>query len=323
MDLTDPRLNRRTHTQQSVRELGERYRTWETWGPDDELGAGNYVTETTVANAARMVRRGAVFSLALDIDRTGPQTGKTARINTQHFMLRTPAEPLEFGEDRQRASDDAVYMPLQCSTQWDALCHVFDDGVTYNNRGPETVTARDGAVRNSITNFRDRAVGRGVLLDFPRHMGRPWLEEGEAIQADDLERCADAQGVTVGTGDFLLVRTGQLAQRRDAGEWGTYAGGPAPGLGVSATKFVCERQVAAVATDTWGLEVNPYEAPDVFVPVHTILLVNAGIYIGEMWDMEALADDCAEDGVYEFFLSAPPLTITGSVGSPLNPMAIK
>jgi hypothetical protein len=39
--------------------------------------------------------------------------------------------------------------------------------------------------------------------------------------------------------------------------------------------------------------------------------------------MEALACDCAEDGVYEFFLSAPPLTITGSVGSPLNPLAIR
>ena len=36
-----------------------------------------------------------------------------------------------------------------------------------------------------------------------------------------------------------------------------------------------------------------------------------------------LADDCAEDGVYEFFFTAPPLPITKAVGSPINPMAIK
>jgi hypothetical protein len=42
-----------------------------------------------------------------------------------------------------------------------------------------------------------------------------------------------------------------------------------------------------------------------------------------MWDMERLAEDCAADSVYEFMLVAPPLNITGAVGSPLTPIAIK
>ena len=58
-------------------------------------------------------------------------------------------------------------------------------------------------------------------------------------------------------------------------------------------------------------------------PLHVILLVNAGVLIGEMWDLEALAEDCVSDGIYEFFLVAQPLNITGAVGSPLNPIAIK
>ena len=120
------------------------------------------------------------------------------------------------------------------------------------------------------------------------------------------------------------MRTGRIGLVRERGEWGDeYAGGPAPGLAISASEFLCERGVAAVATDTWGIEVLPNETPDVFQPLHIILLVNAGIHIGEMFDLEALAADCREDGVYEFMFVAPPLTVTGSVGSAINPQAIK
>jgi kynurenine formamidase len=130
--------------------------------------------------------------------------------------------------------------------------------------------------------------------------------------------------VTVGEGDIVLVRTGRLGAVRERGYWGDeYSGGPAPGLAISAAPFLCERHVAAIALDTWGIEVLPNETPDIFQPLHIILLVNAGIHIGEMFDLEALAADCAEDGVYEFLFVAPPLTVTGSVGSAVNPQAIK
>jgi len=48
-----------------------------------------------------------------------------------------------------------------------------------------------------------------------------------------------------------------------------------------------------------------------------------GLTFGEMFDLDALADDCAADGVWEFFFAAPPLKITGGIGSPLNPLAVK
>jgi kynurenine formamidase len=219
-------------------------------------------------------------------------------------------------------TDDVLYLPLQASTQWDALCHIFYAGRTYNDRGTESVTSA-GALRGSVANLAGRTVGRGVLLDIPRWAGRDWLEPGEAIQADHLEECARAQGVEIGTGDFVLVRTGQLAQVRRNGSWGAYSGGPAPGLGVSAAEFLCPRGVVAVATDTWGIEVIPYETGSLRAPLHVVLLVNAGVHIGEMWDLEELAADCASDGGYEFLLCAPPLRITGAVGSPVNPIAVK
>lgn len=324
--MTDNResLARREYAITDVEELAERYSTWGHWGEDDELGAGNWVTPERVAEAARLAVRGAVFSLALPFDKNGPQRGTNGRVNAQHVMLRDGSELTVPGEEPPifGVTDDAVYMPLQTSTQWDALCHILYKGRAYNNRGPESITSQ-GALKNSITNMKDRAIGRGVLLDLPRMLGIDWLEPGDAIQASHLEQCAEFQGVTIHEGDFVLVRTGQIAQVRATGSWGDYAGGSAPGLALSAADFLCPRHIVGIATDTWGIEVIPYETPELRAPLHVVLLVHAGIYIGEMWDMENLAADCAQDGRYDFLLVAPPLTITGAVGSPLNPLAVK
>lgn len=307
----------------TVLEKAQQYRNWGKWGEDDQLGSANYLTEDMVKKAASLVKRGKTFSLALPLDADGPMNGGLGRINPVHLMLQDGGDVASGAQDHLatlRYTDDAVYLVLQCSTQWDALAHIYHDGKMYNGYGTEQVDSL-GAKKNSITNMKDRAVGRGVLLDMARYKGKDALAVSEPIEKEDLEGCAAAQGVEIGEGDFVLVRTGQLAERR--GAWGDFAGGPAPGLAISAADFFCPRHVVAVATDTWGTEVLPNETAEVYQPLHIIMLVNAGIYLGEMWDMEELAKDCAEDGVFEFMLVAPPLTVTGSVGSPVNPQAIK
>jgi len=304
--------------------MADRYRNWGRWGPDDQVGTMNCVTAEQIIAAAQLVRRGRVFSLALPFDADGPQDGTRGRVNTQHVMLQDGGDVAHAQEylAALRYTDDAVYMPLQCGTQWDSLAHIFHDGFMYGGHGPDLVTST-GAKRNSITEIKDRAIGRGVLLDIARHAKCRWLSPGEPVGQDDLESCASGQGVEVGPGDFVLVRTGQIAQVRDRGAWDDYAGGSAPGLALSAADFFCARDVAAVGTDTWGTEVLPNETPDVFQPLHIVLLVNAGIHLAEMVDLEELAEDCAEDGVYEFLFVAAPLPITGAVGSPINPLAVK
>ncbi len=227
------------------------------------------------------------------------------------------------GQDRWiRGTDDLLILPLQSGTQWDLLAHIVFENRIYNGYDATSVGSK-GAIRNDIANARDRVVGRGVLLDVPRYHGRPWLEPGEPIHAEDLEGCASAQGVTVGRGDIVLIRTGQMAQCRAAGGWGAYAGGSAPGLALDTAAWIFDRELAAVACDTWGLEVLPNETADVFQPLHIILIVHMGLLVGEIFDLEPLAEDCAADGRYEFLLTGVPLPITGGVGSPVNPVAIK
>ena len=143
--MADSELNRTAHTRASVEALAARFNTWGKWGDDDELGAANHITEETMKAAASCIRRGSAFSLSLPFDRSGPQSGSTPRPNPQHVMLVMPSDSFLDDGGRQRFSDDAVYMPLQCATQWDALCHVFYDGKTYNGRPMDSVTAYHGA----------------------------------------------------------------------------------------------------------------------------------------------------------------------------------
>jgi kynurenine formamidase len=311
-------------TLEEVEALASRYNTWGRWGPDDELGALNFIDDEAVRVAAKLVKRGRVISCAMPYDSAGPQKGDLGRTNPVHYMVQDGGDIALGAQDhlaRLRYADDAIAMPLQCATHWDAFSHIFYEGKMYNGYGLENVTS-SGARRGALETMREKMVGRGVLLDFPRHLGLEWLEPGHGIGSSDLEACADAQEVEVQRGDILLIRTGQLKQGRTHG-WGEYTGGDAPGLSLDSTHFICDRSVAAFATDTWGGEVRPNETDAIYQPLHVVLLVNAGVLFGEMFDLEALAEDCAVDGEYAFLFVAAPLPITGAVGGPLNPVAIK
>lgn len=308
-----------------VKALADKYKNWGRWGDDDQLGTLNYITPQKIVDASGLVKQGKVVSLAIPFDDNGPQTGSFGRFNPIHFMLQDGGDVSIGAQDHLpniQYTDDAVTMPLQCATQWDALAHILYRGKMYNGYEAHHVNST-GAKKNGMENAKDKIVSRGILLDIPRYKGKQWLEPGEAIYPEDLDGAAAMGKVSVGTGDIVLVRTGQIGQVRADGSWGEYSGGSAPGLGVDCAQWICEHEVAGYATDTWGTEVIPNETPDIFQPLHMILIVHAGVLVGEIFDLEGLAEDCANDGVYEFLFVAPPLPITGAVGSPINPQAIK
>lgn len=316
----------------TVRDLGERYCNWGRWGDDDELGTLNHVVADDVVRAARLVRSGRVVQMGLPIDDAGPQSGSGGfgRFNPIHLMLRDGADVVagttvrDFygGVDRHlRGTDDVLIMPLQSGTQWDALAHIFFEGKMYNGYSADQVSSK-GALKNDVTTGCDRMVGRGVLLDVPASIGVEYLDPGTAITADMLEHCERRQDVTVRRGDFVFVRTGQMAQVRVRGSWGDYDGGTAPGLGLEAVPWVGDREIAALATDTWGMEVRPNQTPDTNQPLHIVFLVYMGLWVGEIFDLEAVAQACAEESRWDFMFSGPPLRISRAVGSPLTPLAI-
>jgi kynurenine formamidase len=309
-----------------LREAAERYCNWGKWGDDDQVGTLNYITPDMVVAASRLVQRGKVISLAIDFGGSGPQQGFLGRFNPMTFMLRDGddayARSLAGAPQGIGGADDVLFLPTQGATQWDALGHIFYDSRMWNGYDCRLVSSM-GAERNDIAQYRDRIVGRAVLLDIPRALGIEWCEPGQAIDGETLDATIEAQGVSVGRGDIVLLRFGQMAQCRAAGGWGTYAGGDAPGLSFDSLGWIQEREIAALASDTWGVEVRPNEMTYVNQPWHRVALPQMGLCVGEIFDLEALAADCAGDGVYEMFFCANPLPVIGSVGGPINPTAIK
>ncbi len=318
----------------------KKLRNWGRWGDDDQLGTLNFITPETVKAAAKLVRKGTIFPLGINFDAYGPQGAHGFRRNPIHLMSVDGGDEqmaehlLGWGGATEaqmtglyqggpmRFNDDYIMMPLQAGTQWDALSHVYYEGQLYNGYPSGAVTSF-GATKNSIDQVDKKGiVGRGVLLDVAQHRGLPHLPPNTAISPDDLDEVAAAEGVTIASGDIVIVRTGWWRTFLEDGDGEAWTIG-SPGLSWRCAEWLREHEVAAVASDNIAVEVSPPEIEGVLLAFHMLCIRDMGMMLGEMWDLEALSADCAADGVYTFQLIAPPLRVTGAVGSPINPIALK
>src|SRR5919205_2301657 len=194
-DATPPAELDRTDPEGAIAAAAQRCSNWGRWGADDVLGTLNFLDEAKRLEGARLVRRGASFSLAQSFDMDGPQKGWRRRTNPVHTMLDT-------GTDAERGvqgfphglggADDVIAMPLQASTQWDGLGHIFDHGMAWNGRRAGDVVTSDGDLVTGIETAAAPFAGRGVLLDVGRVIGPEIgtageLPDGFAITEEHLQ----------------------------------------------------------------------------------------------------------------------------------------
>ena len=280
------------------------------------------MTPEAIVKAAALITKGKTFSLAIPIDEAGPRI--PSRRPPHHFMVSTGVD-VAVGPNPNssavRFTDDYIYMPLQGSTQWDGLPHAFYGGKFYNGFPLESVRTA-GARRLGLENVKDSFVGRGVLIDIVSYKGGS-LDTGYGISRADIEGALTKQGVEIHEGDIVILRTGEVPAY-----YGMNSGERARwhlsqmGIVKDVIPWIRETRIAAIAADNLTIERSPNPDRRNY-NLHGNILRDMGVYIGELWTVEELAADCAEDGRYEFFICAPPLHIPGAVGSPLNPIAIK
>jgi kynurenine formamidase len=299
-------------------ELGKRLSNWGRWGDDDEIGTLNFVTPEKRVRAAQLVKTGKIFDLGMAFDKNGPFLPGGFRNNPIHVMTFMPSDTAA-APDGMISADDMVIMGLQAATQWDSLAHVGYDGKFYNNVPAAAVNNFVGASKNSFAKSVERLISRGVLLDIARLKGVDRLEDSYEITGDDLSAAEERQGVRVESGDILLLRT-------DSYKWfleddRAHFMGNEPGPGWKSAEWMYEREIAAIAVDNWACEVWPSQVGS--IPFHQVAIRDMGLMIGEMFNLEDLADDCEQDGVWECMFCAPGLKVTGGVGSPITPMALK
>lgn len=322
------------------RDVAKKVSNWGKWGPNDQLGTLNYITPAKIAGAAALAKQGKIFPLSIPLDAYGPQGAHGFMRNPIHIMSldggddqaarhlegwggTTEAGIVEWFKGPMRFNDYFIIMPLQGSTQWDALSHVYYDGQLYNGYPAAAVTSF-GATKNSIDQVagKGQIVSRAVLLDVARHRKVQYLAPGTVVSPEELDDVAKAQKVTIETGDIVVIRTGwrlNFLETRDGEAWLHHS----PGLSWRCAEWLHNKQAAAVASDNIAVEVIASEFPDAFLVFHMLALRDMGMMLGEIWDLEALGADCAADGVYAFLLVSQPLRVTGGVGSPVNPVAIK
>jgi len=298
---------------------------WGRFGELDQIGTANHLTPERVAAAAALVKTGKRFSLALPI---GPPTPGGYRSEPLHFYGMAAGDGVlgsGRGGDRYPVSDDYVVMALQASTQLDGFGHVGGDSTLYNGYWAGLVTATGGARRLGVHHLAQQGiVGRAVLLDVARHLGVEHLEPGFPIGPDELDGAAAAQNVQMRGGDIVLVHTGHVGWKLGLTPGSADAlMRSEPGISTRAIPWLHDNDVAMIATDTAACSVVPPEPGDEFLTWHVAALRDLGLLVGELFDLDALAADCAADGVAEGFFVAAPMPIVGASGSPLNPIVVK
>lgn len=211
---------------------------------------------------------------------------------------------------------DLVVATVHSGTHVDALSHITvgEDDHWYGGRSAGEELGDFGPLSCDAAAIPP-IITRGLLLDLPGQLGVPVLERGRGISAAELRSVAAAQGTEVRRGDTVLVRTGYASLYPDPEAMAAHKGA---GIDPSAASWLAQQGTVAVGGDTESLEQSPPAKPGNPHPVHTVLLVENGIYIIEMLDLEALA----RDQVHEFLFVALPCKIRGATGSMIRPVAI-
>ena len=297
------------------RALFQEVSNWGRWGDDDERGTLNELSADLVVAAAGLARTGETVTLSLPFDTEKRLDNPNPAV---HRMTQLP--DVDIGSGTLRFAMDYVGADYHHDghSHIDALCHVAFDGALYNGKPARTHTEKGAAV-NTIEAVKDGLVGRGVLLDIPRLRGELWLEPGEHVFPDDLEAAERAEGVRVGKGDILLVRTGHARRLRDLGPWDTETG--KAGLHPTTARFLAERRVAALGSDG-NSDTAPSTTEGVGFPIHALALNAMGLHLIDYLQFEDLVAACERARRWEFLFVAAPLRIVGGTGSPLNPIAV-
>jgi kynurenine formamidase len=306
-------MTRADITSHEFRELFDAVSNWGRW--DDDRGALNHLTPDRIAAAAGLVRRGTTITLSQPLP---TEACIDVPEPADHHMTMLPEDHIGSGSLGFAKDYIGVDYHNDGHSHVDAFCHVAFDGFLFGG-APETSVTAAGAQSGTIELLKDGLVGRGVLLDVPRVRGVPWVEPGEHIFREDLEAAERSQGVEVGAGDILLVRTGHARRLAELEPWDTQRA--KAGLHPTVAYFLADRRVAALGSDG-NSDTAPSTTEGVAFPIHVLALNAMGIHLFDYLQFEEVARHCEQAQRWEFLFAAAPLRVTGATGSPVNPTAI-
>ena len=288
----------------------EEISNWGRWGEADELGTLNLITPAKRKAAAALVRDGVSVSMAHDLN-TVPDL-----FNANPF--RHVVTTGEFSGHQVAGDQYSVQYHGFAHSHLDGLPHFAHKGKLYNGFDFDTIKP-DGATKLGIHEVKDGIVTRGVLVDMAWLKGVDYLEPGTAITTQDLEAWEEKTGITVGSGDVLLVRTGRWERVRQKGVWNFVQA--AAGMHASVAKWLKARDVALIGCDGVS-DVMPSGIEGLANPLHELVLVGLGMRILDNLNLDDVAAAALARERWTFLFVGAPLRVVGGTGSPLNPLAV-
>jgi kynurenine formamidase len=291
------------------------------WGPEDEIGRLNLMTDRSRAAIVSRIRGGRSYDLSVEYFVGMPSWYGIGDPRYQFWLTHTPRgtavdDPMNVGAEQNRHvsyTGSAISMYTHMGTHIDALNHFGLNGKIWNGfRADEHLG--DRGWRKTGAETIPPIVARGVLIDVAAAKGVEMLAEGYRVTRADLVEALRNQNVSLREGDVVLIRTGRMKLYRDDK---AFMSNP-PGLGLDAAKYLIEDGGAMiVGADNLSFEAFPSESKDNYIPVHTYLLAQKGAPIIEL----AFLEELSRDRVYEFAFIAGSLKLRGADAAPLRPVA--
>lgn len=296
------------------------------WGEQDEVGALNSAGPPSVLAAMQLVRQGRVIDLGVTVSRRSYVS--PAHPRTEVLRFRTPESLLR--ETQPGPRDDAaisfntsmIMISDHAGTQIDGLAHAVT-GADFHWYNGFSLAADSGdfGVERAGAQHIPPIIAPGVLLDVPAALGLERLKAGQAISPADLQAALRRQDTFIAPGDVVLVRTGMMRDWGvDGADHAALARTDLAGLSLASARWLVEEKGAMlIGADNSAVEVYPPADGDCLAPVHKYLLVEQGVHMGELHNLEELASA----GESRFcYIALAPKVAGATAGFAMRPVAV-
>ena len=292
------------------------------WGPEDQIGTLNMMTEESILKVLQSVATGKTYDLGVEYFVGMPGFNLFGDPDYQYWLTHTPQgtivdNPNYQGDTVNRKvnyTSDAISMLTHTGTHIDALNHFGLNGEIWNGF-PVNKYLGDRGWKKAGAEKIPPIISRGVLIDLAAYKNKSVLDKNYRITKEDLKGALVKQNIALKNGDVVLIRTGQASYYSDADKYVTQY----PGVSLEAVKWlVDEQKIMILGADNLGLEAFPSDQKDNWVPVHSYLLAEKGVMFMEQLYLEEIASD----QVYEFAFIAASLKLRGASGSPMRPIIL-
>ena len=311
---------------------------WGKWGRGDQVGALNELTPQMILSAISLIREGKVYDLETTrfkgmpvwpghsgwellpyASPKGRQSMEREGFYSSKYSFYDKGGWLDKSINKYNVglNSEVLIGPLHVGTHLDSLSHITvgKDNHWWNGFAEAVCWSDYGPLKADASNIPPMIM-RGVLLDIPGYKKVKHLKPHEPVSPEDIKGCARWEGIEIKRGDCVLIRTGQ--------NWPEMNTSPAAGPTLEAIMYLIgEKDVFTIGDDQAAFECFPTDAPATFPghvhPCHHYMLVQSGVHIMEMVQM----DELARDKVYEFCFICLPNKIKGATGAMIRPIAVK